>query len=51
MQKQEEKKILPFVSTFNPNNPKALHIIKQTLENLETSDRMRKGLEKAKFNN
>ena len=32
--KQEEKKILPFISAFNPNNPKALPIIKQTLGNL-----------------
>ena len=39
--KQEEKKILPFTSTFNPNNPKALPIIKETLENLKPSDRMR----------
>ena len=28
--KQEEKTILPFSSTFNPNNPKALPIIKET---------------------
>ena len=44
VKKQEEKKILPFISTFNPNNPKALSIIKQTLENLKASDRIRKGL-------
>ena len=41
IKKQEEKKILPFISTFNPNNPKALPIIKQTVENLKTPDRMR----------
>ena len=28
--KQEEKKILSFISTFNANNPEALPIIKQT---------------------
>ena len=39
--KQEEKKILPFTSTFNLNNPKALSIIKQTRENLKPSDWMR----------
>ena len=44
VKKQEKKKILPFISTFNPNNPKALPIIKQTLENLKTSDRMRSAL-------
>ena len=49
--KQEEKKILPFISIFNPNNRKALHIIKQTLENLKTSDRMRNALEQVKFIN
>ena len=26
---------IPFISTFNRNNPKALPIIKQTMENLE----------------
>ena len=51
VKKQEEKKILSFVSTFNSNNPKALPIIKQTLENLKTSDRMRNALEKVKFIN
>ena len=33
--KEQEKKILPFISTFNPNNLKALPIIKETLENLK----------------
>ena len=51
VKEQEKKKILPFISTFNPNNPKALPIIKQTLENLKTSDRMRKALKKVKFIN
>ena len=51
VKKQEEKKILPFISTFNPNNPKALPIIKKTLENLKTSDRMRNALKKVKFIN
>ena len=37
VKKQEEKKILPFISTFNPNNPEALLISKQILENLKTS--------------
>ena len=32
VKKQEEKKILPFISTFNPNNPEALPIIKKTLQ-------------------
>ena len=44
VKKQQKKKILPFISTFNPNNPKAFAIIKQTLENLKTSDRMRNAL-------
>ena len=39
IKEQEKKKILPFIPTFNPNNAKALPIIKQTLENLRTSDR------------
>ena len=47
VKEQEETKILPFISTFNPNNPKALPFIKQTLENLKTSDRMRNALKKA----
>ena len=51
VKEQERKKILPFISTFNPNNPKALPIIKQTLENLKTSDRMRNALKKVKFIN
>ena len=50
VKEQEKKKILPFISTFNPNNPKALPIIKQTLENLKTSDRMRNAFKKVKFN-
>ena len=33
---KQKKKILPFILTFNPNNPKTLSIIKQTLENLKT---------------
>ena len=33
------------------NNPKALPIIKQTLENLKTSDRMRNALKKVKLIN
>ena len=49
--KKQEEKILPFISTFNPNNPKTLPIIKQTLENLKTSDQMRNTLEKVKFIN
>ena len=49
VKKQEEKKMLPFISTFNPNNPKVLPIIKQALENLKTSDWMRNALEKVKF--
>ena len=49
VKEQEKKKILPFISTFNPNNPKALPIIKQTLENLKTLDRMRNALKKVKF--
>ena len=51
VKEQEKKKILPFISTFNPNNPKALPGIKQTLENLKTSDRMRNALKKVKFIN
>ena len=51
VKEQEKKKILPFISTFNPNNPKALPIIKQTLENLKTSNRMRNALKKVKLIN
>ena len=51
VKEQEEKKILPFISTCNPNNPNALPIIKQTLENLESSDQMRNTLKKVKFIN
>ena len=51
VKEQEKKKILPFMSTFNPDNPKAFPIIKQTLENLKTSDRMRNALKKVKFIN
>ena len=49
VKKQEGKKMLLFISTFNPNNPKALPIIKQALENLKTSDPRRNVLEKVKF--
>ena len=42
---------LPFISTFNPNNLKALPSIKQTLKSLKTSDRMRNALKKVKFIN
>ena len=48
VKEQEKKKILPFISTFKPNNPKALPISKQTLENLKTSDRMGNALKKVK---
>ena len=41
VKKQEKNKILPFISTFNPNNSKVLPIIKQTLVNLKTSGSMR----------
>ena len=36
---QEKKKILPFISTFNPNNPKALPIIKQKLKNFGSDEK------------
>ena len=42
---------IPFISTFNRNNPKASPIIKQTMENLETSDRLKNALKKVKFIN
>ena len=48
---KKKKKILPLNSTFNQNNPKTLPIIKQTLENLKTSDRMRHALKRVKFIN
>ena len=32
VKKKEKKKILPFISTFRPYNPKALPIIRQALE-------------------
>ena len=51
VKKQEKKKILPFLSTFNPSNSKTLRIIKGTLENLKFSDRMRNALKKVKFIN
>ena len=51
VKEQEKKKILHFISTFNPNNPEALPIIKQTLENLKTLDRTRNALKKVKFIN
>ena len=51
VKEQEKKKILPFISTVNPNNPKALPIIKQTLQNLKTSHRRRNALKKVKFIN
>ena len=51
VKEQEKKKILPFISTFNPNNPKDLPIIRQTLGNLKTSERMRNALKKVKFIN
>ena len=51
VKEQEKKKILPFILTFNPNNPKTWPIIKQTLENLKTSDRMRNTLKRVKFIN
>ena len=51
VKEQEKKKILPFISNFKPNNSKALSIIKQTLENLKTSDRMRNAIKKVKFIN
>ena len=51
VKEQEKKKILPFISNFNPNNSKVLPIIKQTLENSKTSDRMRNALKKVKFIN
>ena len=35
VKEQEKKKILPFISTFNPNKTKGLPGVKQTLENLE----------------
>ena len=49
MNKQEEKKILPFISIFNPNNPEALPITKETLENWKTSDCMINEIEKVEF--
>ena len=51
VKEQEKKKILPFISTFNQENPKTLPIIRQTLENSKTSDRIRNVLKKVKFIN
>ena len=51
VKEQEKKKILTFISTFNPATTKALAIIKQTLEKLKTSDRIRNALKKFKFIN
>ena len=47
--KELEKKIFPFISTFNSTNPKDLPIIKQTLENLKTLDHMRNALKRVKL--
>ena len=44
VKEKEKNKILPFILTFHPHNPKALPIIKPTLENLKTSDRRRNTL-------
>ena len=49
VKEQEKKKILPFISTFNPNNTKALPSVKQTLENLKTSGRMKNALKKGQI--
>ena len=46
VKKKEKKKILPFISTFRPYNPKALPIVRQDLENLKTSDQIRNALKK-----
>ena len=46
VKKKEKKKILPFISTFSPYNPKALPIVKQALENLKTSAPIRNALKK-----
>ena len=51
VKEQEKKKILPFISTFNRENPKTLPIIKQTQENSKTSDRIGNALKKVKFIN
>ena len=45
----EKKKILTFISNFNSNNPKALPIIKQTLENLKSLNQMRNALKRVKL--
>ena len=44
---REKKKILPFISTFNPSNLKTLPISKQTLENLKISDWMRNAFKRS----
>ena len=49
VKEQEKKKILPFISTFNPNNTKGLPSVKQTLENLKTSGRMKNALKKGQI--
>ena len=38
---------LPLTSIFNSKDPKTLIIIKQTLENLKTSDRMENALKRS----
>ena len=49
VKKKEKKKILPFISTFSPYNPKALPIVKQALENLKTSAPIRNALKKGQI--
>ena len=43
----KEKVDLPLTSIFNSKDPKTLIIIKQTLENLKTSDRMENALKRS----
>ena len=43
VKEQKKKKILPFTSIFNINNPKSLPIFKQTLEDTKTLDQIRNG--------
>ena len=49
LKEQEKKKIIPFISTFNPNNPKALPIIKQTPGKLKNFGSDEKSIKKSKI--
>ena len=48
-EKLNQNQIIPFVSTFNPQNPELFSVIKQNVHILEKSDTMKSILEKTPF--